>query len=67
MVRQAFDQWKVPKTPFNTSMTFYVQCDCGALAKKVYGKYCFSCDHCERQYVQKFGDYVEVKIKDSGH
>lgn len=61
MGRQIFDQWKVPKTIFNNSMTFYVQCDCGELAKKVYGKYYFECSHCGRNYVQRFGEYVEKR------
>ena len=66
MRRQTFDQWKVPKTPYTDSMTVYVQCDCGELAEKVYGKYHFACAQCKREYVQQFGDYVEVKKKGSG-
>jgi len=65
MRRQTFDQRKVPKTEFNNSITFYVQCDCGELAKTVYGKYYFECAHCRRRYVQEYGDYIEMK-KDSG-
>lgn len=64
MVRQAFDHWKISKTVFNQSITFYVQCDCGELAKTVYGKHYFECDQCKRKYVQQFEDYVEMKEKD---
>lgn len=67
MSRQAFDQWKVPKTVFNKAITFYVQCDCGELAGTVYGKHYFECSNCKRKYVQQLGDYVEMEEKDSGH
>lgn len=56
MGRQTFDQ----------SITFYVQCDCGELAKTVYGKHYFECSHCKRKYEQQLGDYVEMKEKASG-
>lgn len=65
MSRQTFDQQKIAKTVFNQSITFYVQCDCGELAKTVYGKHYFECDQWKRRYVQQFGDYVEMKGKDS--
>ncbi|OEG12857.1 transcriptional regulator [Enterococcus termitis] len=64
MVRKSFDRWKIQNTAFNKNLTFYVECDCGELAERAYLKYYFQCLDCGKKYVQKYGEYVEMKQSD---
>ncbi|MBP2099959.1 transcriptional regulator [Enterococcus rivorum] len=55
MVRESYDQWKVPNGQFNKAMTFYVKCDCGDLAKLTVYSGPFECPSCHKKYVQQYG------------
>lgn len=61
MSRKALNQWKVPIDSYNRTMPFYVECDCGKLAEKVYMKPYFDCPMCKRRYALSRGAYVEIK------
>ncbi|MBP2098877.1 transcriptional regulator [Enterococcus rivorum] len=61
MARESYDQWKVPKSQFNQSMTYYVKCDCGDLAKLTFYSGPFECPTCHKKYIQRRGQYVEMK------
>ena len=65
MKRETFDQWRVRNSEFNKNATFYVQCDCGELAKKVSGKSYYVCSHCGRNYVEGIGNHIELRDKKS--
>ena len=43
MKRKSYDRWGIEITSFNRNITFYVECDCGELAKSVYQKNYFYC------------------------
>lgn len=38
MKRKSYDRWGIEITSFNRNIAFYVECDCGELAKNVYQK-----------------------------
>ncbi len=61
MARKVFDTWKIEVTGFNRTVPYYVQCDCGELAKKKYQQSYFECVTCQRRYVLQQGKYVELK------
>lgn len=61
MSRLALNQWKVPIDSYNRSMAFYVECDCGELAGKVYMKPYFDWPTCKRRYALSRGSYIEIK------
>ena len=58
MKRKSFDQWKIENSMFNKRMTFFVECDCGQYATKIYLKPIFECPDCKKKYSQKRGEYV---------
>ena len=60
MKRKSYDRWGVEITSFNRNIAFYVECDCGELAKNVYQKKYFDCPACHRKYKMKLGQYVEI-------
>ena len=60
MVRAVYDSWEIPIDNYNRTTPFYVQCDCGKLARKVYQHSYFDCPECDRRYVPHAGTYVEV-------
>ncbi|HGC5945095.1 TPA: hypothetical protein ACIZC1_002594 [Enterococcus faecalis] len=44
------------------NIVYYVQCDCGQLAKREYGKNeQFKCSLCKREYHRKLGEYILVE------
>ena len=45
MARKVFDTWKIEITGFNHAMPYYVECDCGNLAKKNINNLILSADH----------------------
>lgn len=61
MKRRAYDRWGLEITSFNRNIAFYVDCDCGELAKSVPQKYYFDCPACHRKYKLKLGQYVELE------
>ncbi|QDR53755.1 transcriptional regulator, partial (plasmid) [Enterococcus faecalis] len=38
MKRKSYDRWGIEITSFNRNIAFYVECDCGELAKSVFQK-----------------------------
>lgn len=60
MKRKSYDHWRIEITSFNRNIVFYVECDCGELAKRVYKKNYFACPACHRKYKLQFGQYVEI-------
>lgn len=64
MERETYDQWRTPMSDCNQEKIFYIQCDCGRLAKKIYRKSCYTCDYCGRSYVRLFGDFGDFVLKD---
>ncbi|MCO5542106.1 hypothetical protein [Enterococcus faecalis] len=47
------------------SSVFYVQCDCGELAKFVHGVYnTYHCPDCEKYYKKQRGQYIEIESID---
>lgn len=61
MVRKAYDTWYSEITNYNNSMPYYVQCDCGELAQKVYQKEFFECAKCKSKYGMRMGQYVKLE------
>jgi len=61
MSRKSYDSWKIERTQFNKNQAYYVECDCGSLAKKVFNKYYFECSTCQKKYISNNGVYVEWK------
>lgn len=61
MSRKSFDQWKIETNQFNRSEVFYVECDCGQLARSFFPKKYFECLECGKRYVLHLGEYVELK------
>ena len=61
MTREVYDKWKAPMNTYNKSTPFYVRCDCGELATKVYQHSYFDCPECGRRYGLNLGQYVELK------
>lgn len=58
--RKAYDHWGLEITSFNRNIVFYLECDCGELAKRVYQKNYFDCPACHRKYKLHLGQYVKV-------
>ncbi|MCA5014522.1 MULTISPECIES: transcriptional regulator [unclassified Enterococcus] len=63
MARKVYDQWKIEHTQFNRSEVFYVECDCGELARTAFPKNYFECSECGKRYALHYGDYVEIESK----
>ncbi|EGO2510932.1 hypothetical protein JWS72_002908 [Enterococcus faecalis] len=61
--RKKYDYNGIEITNWNQgNIVFYVQCDCGQLARREYGKNeHFKCSLCKREYQQKLGAYVLIE------
>lgn len=64
--RKTYDSFGIEISHWNKqSSVFYVQCDCGELAKFVHGVYnAYQCPKCGKYYKNKMGQYIEIESID---
>jgi len=64
-MRKKYDYMGIEITLFHkASVVYYVDCDCGQRATKVYEKYeTLCCEHCQREYKLHYGDYVLIETE----